>query len=58
MPRVQFQGAGKSSLANSFLGWTRETRDRSLPFHIGHGVQDRTSTLIKFFFLDFFQPLL
>ncbi len=32
------QGAGKSSLANSFLGWDVTVND-PLPFPVGHGVQ-------------------
>ncbi|XP_023322992.1 uncharacterized protein LOC111697286 isoform X2 [Eurytemora carolleeae] len=37
------QGAGKSSLANSFLGWdlTYGTSGE-LPFHVGHGVEAGT----------------
>ena len=34
------QGSGKSSLANSFLGWkiAQDLHDPG-PFHIGHGVE-------------------
>ena len=34
------QGAGKSSLANSFLGWRLGQRqDNPGPFSIGHGLE-------------------
>jgi len=35
------QGAGKSSLANSFLGWDRTYRG-ALPFTVGHGIKAGT----------------
>ena len=36
------QGSGKSSLANSFLGWRlRDDLDNPGPFHVGHGVEVR-----------------
>lgn len=35
------QGAGKSSLANSFLGWDRSYRG-VLPFTVGHGIKAGT----------------
>ena len=34
------QGSGKSSLANSFLGWRLgDDMDNPGPFHVGHGVE-------------------
>jgi len=35
------QGSGKSSLGNSFLGWTLNS-DHSGPFNVGHGVDAGT----------------
>jgi len=36
------QGAGKSSIANTFLGWDKSQREDSLPFIVGHGVKAGT----------------
>ena len=37
------QGSGKSSLANSFLGWNLGDLDNQGPFYIGHGVEVNNS---------------
>ena len=38
------QGAGKSSLANSFLGWRLSQPDNPGPFSVGHGLEVNTGT--------------
>jgi len=36
------QGAGKSSLANNFLGWEKSLWRENVPFNVGHGLQAGT----------------